>query len=62
MSLRSSRFRVLNVIPKKQAQNRGIPLMVPTSVTTAFTTGVVMIWNFSAHKWWTFGEKPQAGV
>jgi hypothetical protein len=42
MSLRSSRFRVLSVIPKRQANNQGIPLTVPTSVTTAFTTGVVM--------------------
>lgn len=41
-NLRSSRFRVLSVIPRKQANGREIPAMVPTSVTTAFTTGVVM--------------------
>ena len=23
------------------------------------TTGVVMIWSFVAHKFWTFGERPQ---
>lgn len=42
MSMRAARFRVLNVIPSQQARNRAIPPMVPTSVTTAFTTGVVM--------------------
>jgi hypothetical protein len=42
MSMRAARFRVLSVIPKRQARNRGIPLHVPISVTTAFTTGVVM--------------------
>jgi hypothetical protein len=42
MSMRAARFRVLSVIPKKQAANKGIPLTVPASVTTAFTTGVVM--------------------
>ena len=42
MTMRAARFRVLSVLPKKQAQNRGIPLHVPPSVTTAFTTGVVM--------------------
>jgi hypothetical protein len=42
MGMRAARFRVLSVIPKKQAENKGIPPMVPTSVTTAFTTGVVM--------------------
>jgi hypothetical protein len=40
--MRAARFRVLSVIPKRQALNRGIPLEVPASVTTAFTTGVVM--------------------
>ncbi|MFI5014732.1 MAG: GtrA family protein [Hyphomicrobiales bacterium] len=24
------------------------------------TTGIVLIWSFSAHKWWTFGEKGSA--
>jgi hypothetical protein len=42
MSMRAARFRVLSVIPKAQARNRALPTMVPTSVTTAFTTGVVM--------------------
>lgn len=35
---------------------------LPYLPSQIITTGVVMIWNFSAHKWWTFGEKPQAGV
>jgi hypothetical protein len=42
MSMRAARFRVLSVIPRRQAANRALPTMVPTSVTTAFTTGVVM--------------------
>jgi len=42
MSMRAARFRVLSVIPRQQAKNRALPTMVPTSVTTAFTTGVVM--------------------
>ncbi|MCC6627036.1 MAG: hypothetical protein IT340_06495 [Chloroflexi bacterium] len=42
MSMRAARFRVLSVIPKGQTQNRALPTMVPTSVTTTFTTGVVM--------------------
>ena len=40
--MRAARFRVLSVIPKAQTKNRALPPMVPTSVTTAFTTGVVM--------------------
>lgn len=42
MSMRAARFRVLSVLPKKQVGNRGIPAQVPASVTTTFTTGVVM--------------------
>jgi hypothetical protein len=42
MGMRAARFRVLSVIPKAQTKNRALPPMVPTSVTTAFTTGVVM--------------------
>lgn len=42
MGMRAARFRVLNVIPKQQISNRSIPPQVPASVTTAFTTGVVM--------------------
>jgi hypothetical protein len=42
MSMRAARFRVLSVLPKTQVKNAGIPLQVPSSVTTAFTPGVVM--------------------
>jgi putative flippase GtrA len=24
-----------------------------------FTTGVVLVWSFAAHKWWTFREHPK---
>jgi putative flippase GtrA len=25
------------------------------------TTGIVLVWSFSAHKWWTFGGTPDRG-
>ena len=29
----------------------------PNILARLATTGIVFVWNFSAHKFWTFGER-----
>ena len=38
-------------------------LTLPYLPAQLLTTGLVLVWSFSAHKWWTFGTKgPSAGA
>ena len=30
-------------------------LALPYLLAQLFTTGIVLVWSFAAHKWWTFG-------